>query len=265
MSDPVEASQGGVRVELAAPLVAVVTLDRPPVNALGREIREALLLTFDSLQERSDVGAIVLTARGNVFCAGADLKEKATLGQRPGDRTRADRLTRELFFSILDSGRPVIAAVNGAAIGAGFVLASCCDMIVAANTAVFAVPEIDVGQGGGASFLRRILPASKVRRLVLTGERVPASELHRLGAVEECVEPSRLMETAVGIASVIAAKSPVAVRHIRGSFSAVEELGLREGFRLEQNYSKDLTRSPDAKEARSAFLEKRKPRFSPPE
>lgn len=264
MSDPVDSS-AGVHVELAVPLVAVVTLDRPPVNALGAEIRETLLQTFDSLQERGDVAAIVLTAHGKVFCAGADLKEKATLGQRPGDRTRADRLTRELFFAILDSGKPVIAAVNGAAMGAGFVLASCCDMIVAANTALFAMPEIDVGQGGGASFLRRILPASKVRRLVLTGERIPAAELYRLGAIEECVEPARLMETAVGIASVIASKSPVAVRSIRGSFSAVEELGLREGFRLEQNYSKDLTRSADAKEARSAFLEKRKPHFSQPE
>lgn len=250
-----------VEVEMAAPFVAVVALARPPVNALGREIREELLRTFDALQDRNDVRAIVLTARGKVFCAGADIKEKQALGSAEGDYSRANRLTREAFYCILDSGKPVLAAVNGAALGAGFVMAACCDMIFAADTAVFGMPEIDVGLGGGASILQRILPASKMRRMMLTGERIAAAELYRLGAVEACVPEAQLLPAALEVAAAIASKSPAAVRRIRDSFLTVEGLGLHEGFRFEQNYTTELSKTPDAAEARRAFLEKRKPVF----
>ena len=176
--------------------MAVVTLARPPVNALGREIREAMLLrVFDRLEAKAEVRCIVLTANGHVFCAGADLKEKRVHGNDDGDYVRANRLTRDAFFCIVDSSKPVIAAVRTVRriLGAGFVLAACCDMILASDTAVFGMPEIDVGQGGGASVLQRILPPSKVRRMMLTGERVPASELYRLGAVEACLPPADLL------------------------------------------------------------------------
>ena len=247
-----------VSVEIPAPFVAVVTLDRSPVNALGRGIREQLLSTFDALQDRDDVRAIVLTARGKVFCAGADIKEKQALGASPGDHARANRLTREAFFCILDNTKPVIAAVNGAALGAGFVLAACCDMIFAAEDAVFAMPEIDVGLGGGASFLQRILPAAKMRRMMLTGERVPATELYRLGAVEACLPRDEVLRAAVEVARAIAEKSPLAVRTIRDSFSTVAGLSLREGFHVEQAYTTTLSKTEDAAEARRAFVEKRK-------
>jgi enoyl-CoA hydratase/carnithine racemase len=250
-----------IEVEMAAPFVAVVALARPPVNALGRQIREELLRTFDTLLDRDEVRAIVLTARGKVFCAGADLKEKQALGSAEGDHARANRLTREAFYCILDSSKPVLAAVNGPALGAGFVMAACCDMIFAAESAVFAMPEIDVGLGGGASFLQRILPTSKMRRMMLTGERIEAAELYRLGVIEACVPESQLLPTALEVAAAIASKSPAAVRRIRESFSTVEGLGLREGFRLEQNYTTELAKTPDAAEARRAFVEKRKPVF----
>jgi len=155
----------------------------------------------------------------------------------------------------------VIAAVNGAALGAGFVMAACCDMIFAAESAVFGMPEIDVGLGGGASFLQRILPHSKLRRMMLTGERIPAAELYRLGAVEACVPDPEVLPAALAVATVVASKSPAAVQRIRDSFSTVEALALREGFRIEQNYTTELSKTPDAKEARRAFLEKRKPAF----
>ena len=251
--------QNLLEVEVATPFVAVVALARPPVNALARDLREELLRTFDALQERDDVRAIVLTARGKVFCAGADIKEKQALGSAPGDHLRANRLTRDAFYCIFDSSKPVIAAVNGAALGAGFVLAACCDLIFAAESAVFGMPEIDVGLGGGASFLQRILPPSKMRRMMLTGERVPAAELYRLGAVEACVPDAELLPAALAVAATIAAKSPAAVRTIRESFLTVEGLGLREGFRVEQNYTTTLSKTPDAEEARRAFFEKRKP------
>ncbi|MBV9785456.1 MAG: enoyl-CoA hydratase/isomerase family protein [Acidisphaera sp.] len=253
-------SDSHVHLETRPDGVAIVRLARPPVNALGRATREALIACFDGLQDRDDVRAIVLTAEGRVFCAGADIKEKSALAGA-GDYTRANRLTRDVFFSIIDSAKPVIAAVNGPALGAGCVLAACCDMIFATDTAVFGMPEIDVGQGGGASIMQRILPPSKVRRMMLTGERVPAAELFRLGAVEACVPEAELLPAALDIAATIAAKSPAAVRRIRGSFAEVEALGIREGFQVEQSYTTELSRSPDAAEARRAFFEKRKPVF----
>jgi enoyl-CoA hydratase len=247
-----------IEVRIAAPNVALVTLDRPPVNALDRETREAMLRVFDRLEANADVNSIVLTAKGRVFCAGADIKEKEALAYSEAENyVRANRLTRDVFFCILDSSKPVIAAVQGAALGAGCVLAACCDIIFAADTAVFALPEIDVGQGGGASFLQRILPPSKVRRMMLTGERVPAAELYRLGAVEACPPEVELLPVALTMASVIAAKSSAAVRRIRGSFSTVEALDPREGYRVEQIYTTELSRSPEAAAARRAFFDQR--------
>jgi enoyl-CoA hydratase len=250
-----------IEVSTAARHVRVVTLARPPVNALGRATREAMLRVFDRLEADPEVRCIVLTAQGHVFCAGADIKEKQALASTDGDYVRANRLTRDVFFCLIDSSKPVIAAVNGAALGAGFVLAACCDIILAAHTAVFGMPEIDVGQGGGASILQRILPTSKVRRMMLTGERVPALELHRLGAVEECLPAEKLLPAALDIASTIAAKSPTAVKRIRNSFTAVQALDAREGFHLEQTYTTELSLSADGAEARRAFFEKRAPVF----
>jgi enoyl-CoA hydratase len=251
-----------VEVATAAPHVALVTLNRPPVNALNRDIREAMLRVFDRLEGSDEVRAIVLAAKGHVFSAGADIKEKAAQGSAEvGDYVRANRLTRDVFFAMLDSSKPVIAAVQGPALGAGCVLAACCDMIFASEKATFAMPEIDVGQGGGASILQRILPPSKVRRMILTGERIPAAELYRLGAVEACLPEADLLPAALAMAGIIAEKSPFAVRRIRGSLMSVEALDAREGFRTEQVYTTELSRSPDAEQARLAFFEKRKPVF----
>ena len=170
-----------------ADYVATVTLDRPPVNALGRAIRQELLDTFDALHDRADVRAIVLTANGKVFCAGADIKERSLLTGEPGEYGRLNRLVREVFYSVMECAKPVIAAVNGAALGAGFALTLCCDIILAADDAIFAMPEVDVGLAGGVKFLQRHFTPSKARRLLLTGQRVPATELYRLGVLEECV------------------------------------------------------------------------------
>jgi enoyl-CoA hydratase len=238
--------------------VAVVTLSNPPVNALSTPTRLELIGFMDELEGREDVGAIVLTGDGRLFSAGADIREKAVLAEEDHRAARAaDRVTRDAFFCILESNKPIVAAVNGGALGAGFVTAACCDIILAAESAFFAMPEIDVGQGGGASFLQRILPLQAMRYILLTGERVPAQELHRLGAVHECVPDSELMTRAVALAQVIAAKSAAAVRAIRQSFGAVAELSVRDGFAIEQAYTSVLSRSSDAAAARSAFLAKR--------
>ena len=250
-----------IKVDMAATHVAMLTLNRPPVNALGRELRLQFIDAMDRLNEDADVRAIVLTASGKVFSAGADIKEKRDLVEGADGYAAANRLTRDSFLALVESKKPVIAAVNGAALGAGYVMAACCDVIVASERAFFGMPEIDVGLGGGAAFLQRIMPPGKMRRMMLTGERVPAAELYRLGVVEEYVKHGKLLAQATEIASAIAAKSPIAVKTIRGSFNLVGHLGLYDGFRVEQGYTTELSKTADAAEARQAFLEKRKARF----
>lgn len=251
-----------IELDVSPDFVATVTLNRPPVNALGREIRLELIELFDGLGDREDVRAIVLTGHGKVFCAGADIKEKQTIGDAPGAYTGVNRLIREAFYCIMECRKPVIAAVNGAALGAGFCMATCCDIIFAADHAVFGMPEVDVGLSGGFAFLRRLLPPPKVRRLLLTGERIPASELYRLGALEACLPVDELMPAAIQLAQQIATKSPVAVRMIKESYNMVENQSLRDGYRLEQNTTLQLSKTADAREAQRAFIEKRKAVFS---
>ena len=241
--------------------IAVVTLDKPPVNALGPAIRTELVSVFDSLSDRDDVRVVVLTGRGRTFCAGADIKEKAAIGAELGAYPATNRLIREAFYCVMECAKPVIAAVNGPAIGAGLVMLSCCDIIVAAEHAVFAMPEIDVGLAGGSSFLQRVMARGRLRRMLLTGERVSAAEMLRLGVIDECVPADELMPVALGLARTITAKSPVAVRMIKQSFGTVENMTLRDGFRYEQEMTVALSRSEDAREAQAAFLEKRPPAF----
>ena len=241
--------------------VATVTLDRPPVNATSRALRQSITAAFDALSDREDVRVIVLTARGKTFCAGADIKERAAMKEEAGEYQALNRLVREMFYSIMECSRPVICAVNGTALGAGMALVLCCDILIASEDAVFGMPEVDVGLAGGVKFLERHLTPSKARRMLLTGQRVPAPELYRLGVLEECVPAHELMPMAMTLAREIAQKSPMAVRMLKESFNAVENLSLRDGYRLEQNMTVALGKTEDAREAKQAFVEKRKPVF----
>ena len=241
--------------------IATVTLNRPPVNAFNRPIRQELVDTFDMLSDRADVRVIILTGNGRQFCAGADIKERTQLTGEPGEYPRLNRLVREVFYSLMECQKPVIGAINGGALGAGMAIALCCDIILAADEAIFAMPEVDVGLAGGVKFLQRHLGPSKARRMLLTGQRVPAAELYRLGVLEACVPRAQLMPAAMEIAREIASKSPLAVQMLKESFNAVENQTLRDGYRLEQNMTIALGKSEDAQEAKRAFVEKRKPVF----
>lgn len=245
-----------VSIEIARH-VATLTLNRPPVNATGRTLRAEITAAFDAMGDRDDVRAVILTGAGAIFSAGADVKERTQLSGDPGEYAALNRLVREMFYSIIECPKPVIAAVNGHALGAGMALALCCDILVASEQAMFGMPEIDVGLAGGVKYLQRHLPPSKVRRLLLTGQRIPASELYRLGVLEACVAPGDLMPQAMAIALEIASKSPVAVRMLKESFGMVENLSLRDGYRVEQNITRQLSQTEDAREAQRAFVEKR--------
>src|SRR5216683_7030727 len=161
--------------------IATVTFDRPPVNAQNRRTREELVQIFDTLSDREDVRVVILTAAGDVFSAGADIKERVDLVREPGDYPRHNRLVREFFNSVTDCAKPVIAAVNGPAIGAGFILMLSCDIMLASDNAYFAMPEINVGLAGGARFLMEHVARSRVRAMYFTGRRMSAAELYRLG------------------------------------------------------------------------------------
>jgi enoyl-CoA hydratase len=249
-----------IKLEVAD-YIAVVTMNRPPVNAQNRAFREELTWVFDTISDREDVRVAILTGVGNMFSAGADIKERPNLVNTPGDYVRHNRITRECFYSIKECAKPVIAAVNGPAMGAGFALMVFSDIMLASDTAFVNMPEIDVGLSGGMRMLRELFPKSKARRMFFTGERVSAPELYRMGIIEACVPRDQLMDEAMKIARTIAAKSPLAMRLAKEDANTIEEMSLRDAYRYEQNITVALSKTEDAREAQMAFIEKRKPVF----
>jgi len=239
--------------------VATVTLDRPPVNAITRSTMVELRETFRSFADDPDVRVAVFTGAGEkAFMAGVDLKTFDT------DDTEADpddpgRLPREALEAVYDCAVPVIAAVNGPALGAGLAYAAVCDLILAADHATFGTTEINVGLLGASAHLNLLLGRPKVRELYLTGVPATADELHRLGAVNRVVPVADLAATAAELAASLAAKSPLALRLAKQALNETEFLPLQEAYRTEQGYTRRLLQHPDSQEARKAFAEKRAP------
>lgn len=241
--------------------IATVTMDRPKVNAQNTRLREEIIQAFDAINDMEEVRVAILTGAGTCFSAGADISERASIGAEPGGFWRHNRRTREAPNSIHECFKPVIAAVNGPALGAGFHLAASCDIILASETAVFGMPEINVGLAGGASILHRLFGRSRGRRMFFTGMRLDAAEMYRLGVIECVVPPDRLMEEARALAAEIAGKSPIALKLAKEAYNAVEAMPEREAYRFEQNMTFALSQTEDAREAQRAFLEKREPVF----
>ena len=240
--------------------VAVATLNRPPVNAVNWEMRERLIEIFDQATDREDIRVVVLAAQGKVFCAGADLKQRPD-PKKHGQYWWHNRLTRETGNSIKECSKPVIAAVNGAALGAGFGLAAACDIMLCAEEALFGMPEIDVGLAGGAAMLREFFGRSRQRRMMYTGMKLTGAEMYRLGIVEACVPREQLLDEALKIAHEIAGKSPLGIKYAKTSCNMVELMPQKDAYRFEQNFTYELSKTEDALEARTAQLEKRKPVF----
>ncbi len=241
--------------------IAVVTINRPPVNAQNRRFREEIMAIFDMLSDRADVRAVILTGAGKTFSAGADMKERPGLAEQPGAYPGHNRIVRESFNAVMECEKPVIAAINGAAIGAGCVLALCCDILVAADEAYLSMTEVNVGLAGGVRHVRRFFRESDARLLIYTARRIVGPELLQMGVVSASVPAGELMATARGIAREIAEKSPSAVRAAKRSFTVTEDMPLHGGYRFEQSQTVALASSDDTKEAQRAFAEKRKPVF----
>ena len=240
--------------------VALVTLNRPPVNALSREMRRQLVATFDEISEREDIRCAVLTGSGKVFCAGADLKDRPD-ANTAGDFLDHNRLTRETGNAIRECAKPVIAAVNGVALGAGMGLVAACDILYASEEATFGMPEINVGLAGGASMLRTLFGRSTVRRMFFTGQRLTAHDLLRRNVLEDVLPADQLLPVTMALAREIAAKAPLAIMYAKRAANMVDVMPQRDAYRFEQEFTMALARTEDAREARMAFLEKRQPQF----
>jgi enoyl-CoA hydratase len=250
-----------VKCELVEDHIAVVRLDNPPVNAHSAQMLADIPATMDRLSDIDEVRAVILTGAGRVFCAGADLKERSAGVNGPGDHWRTSRAAREAYHSIRECQKPVVGALNGAALGGGLAIAASCDILVASESAILGLPEIDVGLLGGQRHAMRLFSHSRLRMMALGGERISGLELYRTGVVEACVPPAELMAAALGIARLLAAKSPIAMRMAKGSLNAIEEMSLRDGYRYEQNLTGELRKTEDSAEAIRAFVERRPPVF----
>jgi enoyl-CoA hydratase/carnithine racemase len=243
--------------------VAVLTLDRPEVmNAINLQMRGELRAALDALRRDPDVGAAVLTGGGEkAFSAGMDLREFAKLN---ADVPIAEmkRFRWEQGEGIAAFDKPIIAAVNGLAIGGGVELTLLCDMTFAADTASFAFGEIRRGLmpgNGGTQRLSRRIGKPRALDMILTGRTVDAREALAIGLVEEVLPAGELLSRAVAFAEQMAANAPVALRAAKAAIHRGAEMSLEEGIRLEQDLAAFLYTTDDAKEGPRAFLEKRPP------
>lgn len=241
--------------------VGWITLNRPEaLNALNSTLAHELGAAVRALDVDEAIGAIVLTGSERAFAAGADIKEMA-------DKSVRD-MTLENPFAGLDdvaaARTPILAAVAGFALGGGCELAMMCDVILAADTAVFGQPEIDLGviPGiGGTQRLTRAIGYYKAAELVLTGRRMPAAEAERAGLVSRVVAADDLLDEAAAVAEAIAAKSLPVAYAAKQALRASQETTTAEGLRLERTLFASLFALDDQTEGMTAFREKRRPEF----
>ena len=254
-----------VRIDYAqADGVACVTVTRPKVlNALNAETVGELLEVFQDLRENAGVRVVVLTGAGDrAFIAGADISELAQL-----DPTAARDVARRgqtLCDLIAGAGKPVVAAINGFALGGGCELAMACTLRLAADTAKIGQPEINLGLipgFGGTQRLPRLIGVGPALEMLLSGEPISAEEAWRLGLVNRVVPAGRLMDEAVSLATTLAAKPPLAVRYILDAVRQGLQMSLAEGCEFEASLFGLVAATEDKREGTRAFLDKRRAEF----
>jgi enoyl-CoA hydratase len=260
-----------LRVEFPAPLlggegpfehVALVTLNRPEVlNAINYQLLGEVASSLEDLDADDTCHCVVITGAGErAFAAGADIKEMAD--QTPVSLTRKNHFAR--WERIKRVRTPIVAAVRGYALGGGNELAMACDMIVAADDALFGQPEIRIGVipgAGGTQRLTRAIGKARAMELILTGDQLPAREALALGLVTRVVPPEETVLAALRLAARIAALPPVAVLAAKEAVNRAFELSLEAGLEFERRNFFLLFASEDQKEGMSAFIEKRQPEW----
>jgi E-phenylitaconyl-CoA hydratase len=245
--------------------VALVTLNRPEaMNSIDPELNEQLLQTWDDLARNEDVRVLVLTGAGErAFCTGADLKKTMPPAISAASQIFGDS-ARSVNFGTLQIHKPVIAAINGYALGGGLELALLADIRICGENAQFGLPEVRVGSipgAGGTQRLIRAIGQSDAMWMLLTGERIDASEALRIGLVSKVVPQSALESTALALAKAIATNAPLAVTAVKRLAMTGRELPLVSGLELERQAFGLLRDTEDRLEGRRAFGEKRSPVF----
>lgn len=243
--------------------VAIVTLQRPQaMNAISLQMRTDLRVALQALQHDADIGAVVLTGSGDkAFSAGMDLREFAKLS---ADLPVAEltRLRWAHSDGIATFDKPIIAAVNGIAMGGGVELALLCDLVFAAPAASFAFSEIRRGLmpgNGGTQRLSRRVGKARALEMILTGRTLQAQEALAIGLVDHLVPAEELLPQALALAAQMAAQAPLAVRSAKAAVQRGAELSLQDGLQLERDLATFLYTTDDAREGPLAFLEKRPP------
>ena len=242
--------------------VATIRLDRPEaMNALNSQLLGELAQALREVEANERVRCVILTGSDKAFAAGADVREMAEM-------SFVDAFTRDLFGAetqqILRCRKPIVAAVAGYALGGGCELAMMCDFVIAADTAKFGQPEINLGVVagiGGTQRLTRLVGRSKAMDMHLTGRNMGAEEAERAGLVSRVVPARKLMEEARAAAERISEKSAVAVMAVKEAVNRAEETSLAEGVLFERRLFHALFSTEDQAEGMSAFLEKREPQF----
>jgi enoyl-CoA hydratase/carnithine racemase len=249
--------------------VATLTLNRPErLNALGGALREELLDAVLRASGDSAVRAIVLTGAGKGFCSGGDVKAMDEARASGATRPLIDKMAPSrdrVLLAMRDAPQPIIAAVNGAAAGAGMNLALACDIRLASTAARFAQAFVKRGlhpDWGGTYFLPRIVGMAKACEMIFTGEMIDAAEAHRLGIVTRVCAPDELLPAARELAGRIAAGPPAAIRLAKRALYRNAESDLREALEFETFAQNICSETEDAREGIRAFVEKRAPKFT---
>jgi enoyl-CoA hydratase len=244
--------------------IAVLSINRPDkLNALNEQTIRELGDAFAEIAGRDDVGGVILTGVGEkAFVAGADIAELARMG--PVDGIEVSRLGQQVFRRIELSRKPVIAAVNGFALGGGCELALACHLRIASENAQFGLPEVKLGiipGYGGTLRLPRIVGKGRALELMLTAQFIKADEAYRIGLANRVVPQAELMDVARRTMSTILANGPVAVGLAIECATRGMEMSVDDGLALESNLFGLLAATDDMREGMSAFLEKRKADF----
>jgi 2-(1,2-epoxy-1,2-dihydrophenyl)acetyl-CoA isomerase len=249
--------------------VATLTLNRPErLNALGGTLREDLFDGLTRAIDDADVRAIVITGAGKGFCAGGDVKAMQDANEAGRTRPLTERVAPSRDRTVLlmrDSPKPIIAAVNGAAAGAGMNLALACDIRLASSTAKFSQAFVRRGlhpDWGGTYFLPRVVGMAKACEMIFTGQIVDADEALRLGIVTAVHPPERLLAATYELAAKIAQGPPIAIRLARRALYHNLEADLRSALEFETFAQNICTDTDDSREGIRAFVEKREPKFS---
>ncbi len=243
--------------------IGIITINRPKaMNALNTEVLSELGEAVAEFRYDSEVNVCIITGEGKAFVAGADIAEMAELDAVSG--REFGRFGNSVFTSIEEMEKPVIAAINGFALGGGCELALACDIRLASEKAKFGQPEVGLGITpgfGGTQRLVRAVGPNKAKELIFTGKMINAMEAHAMGLVNHVYPVDSLMEEAKKMAKEIASKAPLAIQFCKRAINEGIEMDLKRGLEMESNLFGLCFSTEDQKEGMGAFLEKRKADF----